>query len=135
VDLFQYIRNQKQQPITIMCPAHSVNLRKKLTEVSQLGHQGYLGMLKIVNIEGLLTKVKKAFRAEGFDKVVFEKQSSGFVFGFGTDLYTFKNEADVLQLIFGPLDLSQIDYISTDTKENLSQLLPLPLWIWGWDSI
>lgn len=135
VDLFQYIRNQKQQPITIMCPAHSVNLRKKLAEVSQLGHQGYLGMLKMVNIDALLTKVKKAFRAEGFDKVVFEKQSSGFVFGFGTDLYTFDKEADVLQLIFGPLNVSQIDYISTDTKEKLSKLLPLPLWIWGWDSI
>jgi ribosomal protein S18 acetylase RimI-like enzyme len=135
LDLFKYIRNQKQQPITIMCPAHSINLRKKLDEMSQLGHQGFLGMIKAVNTESLLTKVKKAFRAEGFEKIVFEKQGNGVVFGFGTDLYTFDKESDVLSLIFGPLNVNQIDYISTDTKEKLSKLLPLPLWIWGWDSI
>lgn len=135
LDLFQFIRNQKNQMITIMTPLHSQNLRNKLTEISQLSHQGYLGMLKIINQEALFAKVKKAFRAEGLDKIVLEKQGSNYVFGFGADLYTLEKETDLLQLIFGPLNINSLDFVSNDTKSKLATLLPLPLWIWGWDSI
>ena len=134
MDLFQYIRNHKNSEITIMTPLHSQNLRNRLSQVSPQ-HQGYLGMLKIINMEGLLGKVKKAFRAEGHDKIVFEKQGSSYVFGFGADLYTLEKESDLVQLLFGPLNINQFDFVSPDTKSKLSTLLPLPLWIWGWDSI
>ncbi len=135
IELFKYIRKQKQQPITIMTPKHSQNLRRRLDEVSEISHQGYLGMMKMVNTESLLNKVKKAFRSEGMEKIIFEKQGNSFLFGYDTDLYTLENESDVLQLIFGPLEVDKIDFISTETKQKLSSLLPLPLWIWGWDSI
>jgi predicted acetyltransferase len=135
LDLFQYIRNQKKQAITVMSPAHSQNLRNKLSEVAEVSHQGYLGMLKIINAEALFTKVKKVFLSEGFEKVVFEKQGSQYVFGFGTDLYTLENESDMLRLIFGPLDIAKLDFVSKETKQKISKILPLPLWIWGWDSI
>lgn len=135
LDLFQYIRSQKNAPITIMVPAHSQNLKTKISQVASLSHQGYLGMLKIVNKDALLNKVKKAFRAEGFDKVVLEQQNQHCVFGFGTDLYTLEKESDLIQLIFGPLDVNTLDFVSTEAKQKLSTLLPMPLWIWGWDSI
>ncbi len=135
LDLFQYIRTQKNAAITIMTPAHSVNLRNKLHPFATLTHQGYLGMLKIVNKESLLAKIKKAFRAEGFEKIVFEQQIQHCVFGFGTDLYTLEKEADLVQLLFGPLNINTLDFVSVETKQKLASLLPLPLWIWGWDSI
>ncbi|MBY0553715.1 GNAT family N-acetyltransferase [bacterium] len=135
MDLFQYIRAQKNQVITVMCPAHSTNLRAQMEPVASVSHQGYLGMLKIINQESCLTKIKKAFRAEGFEKIVLEKQGEQFVFGFGTDLYTLSKESDLIQLLFGPLNVNALDFVSTDAQQKLSNLLPMPLWVWGWDSI
>lgn len=135
LDLFRYIRAQKKETITVMCPAHSRNLREQLTLASSFSHQGYLGMLKMVNSESLLNKVKKAFRAEGHEKIVLEKQGDHYVFGFGTDLYTLDKETDMVQLLFGPLKADSLDFASTETRQKLSELLPMPLWIWGWDSI
>lgn len=135
LDLFQFIRVQKNNVITVMTPAHATNLRNKLSEVASLSHQGYLGMLKIVNKAALLNKIKKAFRSEGFDKIVLEQQNQHCVLGFGTDLYTLENEADLIQLLFGPLNINTLDFVSHESKQKFASLLPMPLWIWGWDSI
>lgn len=135
VDLFEYIRQQKNEVITIMAPAHSQNLRKHVSATAAVSHQGFLGMLKIINHENLLNKIKKAFRAEGLDKIVLERQNQHYVFGFGTDLYTLEKEADLVQLLFGPLEVKSLSFVSEDVKNKLSHLLPMPLWIWGWDSI
>ena len=118
-----------------MTPIHAKNLRNKISSMASLSHQGYLGMLKIVNKTALLNKIKKAFREEGFDKIVLEQQNQHIVFGFGTDLYTLEKESDLVQLLFGPLNINSLDFASTETKQKLSTLLPMPLWIWGWDSI
>lgn len=135
VDLFNYIQQQKNQTLTVMTPAHSVNLRENLKACSAISHQGFLGMLKLINKTQLLNKIKKAFRAEGFDQVVLEDQNGKIVFGYGTDLYTLDNESDLIQILFGPLDVNSLDFMSASTKEKLATLLPMPLWVWGWDSI
>jgi predicted acetyltransferase len=135
VDLFQYIHQQKNEVITVMTPAHSQNLRNQLHQASGFSHQGFLGMLKIVNKNSLLSKIKKAFIAEGFDKIVLEQQQDRFVFGMGSDMYTLENEADLIQFLFGPLNINSLDFVSVDTKQKLTTLLPMPLWVWGWDSI
>jgi hypothetical protein len=118
-----------------MTPYHSKNLHQKLKPFSSFTHEGYLGMLKFIQTDQVLTKIKKSFRSEGFENFVLEKQINSFVFGFGTDLYTLEKETDLIQLLFGPLDVKTLDFMSAETQEKLSQLLPLPLWIWGWDSI
>lgn len=135
IELFQYVHQQKMQDITVMVPSHSQNLMKKMTQLTGPAHHGFLGMLKVINQEALFNKVKKAFRAEGYEKIVLEKNNDGIIFGFGSDLYTLQNEADLVQLIFGPMSINQLDFVSVDTKHKFSSLLPLPLWIWGWDSI
>lgn len=135
LELFQFIQTEKKEPITIMLPAHSINLRQKMQQATNFTHQGYLGMIKLINKNQLLNKVKKAFRAEGFENVVLEMQESNFVFGFGTDLYTLQSESDLILLLFGPLEIQSLDFMSSDAKNKFSQLLPLPIWIWGWDSI
>ena len=134
-DLFHYVQQQKKTPITIMTPHHAKNLHKKLDSLNHGRHEGYLGMLKFIQIDQMLAKVKKAFRAEGFENVVFEMQNKALLFGFGDDLYTLTKESDVMQLLFGPLESKSLDFISAETQEKLSSLLPLPLWVWGWDSI
>ncbi len=135
IDLFNYIFRQKQLPLTIMTPSHSVNLHRHLAPTATMTHQGYLGMLKLINKTQLLTKIKRAFRAEGLEQIVLEEQLGKIVFGYGTDLYTLDKESDLIQILFGPLDINSLDFMSAATKEKLATLLPMPLWIWGWDSI
>ena len=134
-DLLNHIYAIKQSPLTIMTPKHSQNLHRKLESIGAFKHMGYLGMLKFINIDQILTKVKKAFRAEGFNNIVLEKQGSAFLLGFGTDLYTLTSEADLMQLLFGPLEIGNLSFMTTEAQEKFAKLLPLPLWVWGWDSI
>lgn len=138
IDLFSYIHSEKQksnQNLIVMCPSHSTNLKKHLSEVTQTNHLGYLGMIKPVNTEQFLNKIKKAFRSEGLEQIVFEKRENSIVFGYGADIYTLDNEKDLAQMIFGPTQINNMEFIKKETREKLATLLPLPLWIWGWDSI
>jgi predicted GNAT family N-acyltransferase len=135
MDLFSFMQRKNNLPLTIMVPSHSTNLRLRLQTVCTSSHQGYLGMIKIINFDAILNKVKRAFRTEGLEQVVLETHPDHFVFGYGNDLYTIKNEADLTQLLFGPLRTQHLDFMKPDTQEKLATLLPLPLWIWGWDSI
>ena len=129
------MQQKHNQALTIMVPAHSYNLKKHLETMTNTSHQGFLGMIKFVNLDSVLNKVKKAFRAEGFEHIVLEKQDDQIVFGYGTDLYTIKNESDLTRLLFGPLKTTDLDFMKPETQLKLATLLPLPLWIWGWDSI
>lgn len=134
-DLLHHIYAIKQSPLTIMTPHHSQNLHRKLDSQNIFKHLGYLGMIKLISVDQLLTKVKKAFRAEGFENIVLEKQGSSFLLGFGTDLYTLEKEGDLVQLLFGPLEMGNLSFMTTEAQNKFAKLLPLPLWIWGWDSI
>lgn len=134
-DLFQYIHDQKQSPLTIMTPKHAQNLHRKLDSQNTFKHTGYLGMMKFINLDQTLVKIKKAFRAEGFENIVLEKQGETFLLGFGTDLYTLEKETDLMQLLFGPLETGNLSFMTSEAQDKFSKLLPLPLWIWGWDSI
>lgn len=135
ISLLRHIRKTKNSPVTMIVPAHSENLIKKLQPFATVQNLGYLGMIKILNFDQLAVKIKRAFRAEGFHQVVLEKQQDHYVIGVGSDLYTIDDESTMIQLLFGPARIAHIDLFKEDTKNVLSQILPLPLWIWGWDSI
>lgn len=135
MDLFNYIYQQKQSPLTIMTPSHSENLHRNLEACTALAHQGFLGMLKLINKKQLFAKIKRAFRAEGLEQIVLEEQNGMIIFGYGTDLYTLDKETDLTQILFGPMSIANLDFMAAATKEKLTTLLPLPIWVWGWDSI
>lgn len=134
-DLLNHIYTLKQSTLTIMTPKHSQNLHRKLESMNVFKHVGYLGMLKFINLDQILAKVKKSFRGEGYENIVLERQGSAFLLGFGTDLYTLTNESDLMQFLFGPLESGNLSFMSEEAQQKFSKLLPLPLWIWGWDSI
>lgn len=133
--LLSYIRREKQQPFTIICSHHSKNLIEQLQTLPVTQNNGFLGMIRFTNFDQLAAKIKRSFRAEGVANIVLEKHPEHFVFGVGQDLFTIKNESDLIRLIFGPVDYRALNMFQENTIQSLEKIFPLKLWIWGWDSI
>ncbi|NUM57188.1 MAG: GNAT family N-acetyltransferase [Bdellovibrionaceae bacterium] len=135
VNLLGYIKDQKPSGFTFISPKTSVNLNSKLIELSTISNVGYLGMIKIINFDQLSQKIKKAFRNLGVSDIVLEKHADYYLFGCGQDLCTLQKESELVQLLFGPVEFSELNVFQTNTIEKLKLILPLPFWVWGWDSI
>jgi len=133
--LLSYIRREKQKPVTIIVPRHSQNLLQRLREKPVTYNQGYLGMIKILNLDQLAAKIKRAFRSEGIADIVLEKRGDQYLIGCNGDLAVLSGEANLTHLLFGPVEIETLDVFKPQTREILARILPLNLWIWGWDSI
>lgn len=133
--LLSFIRAYKDQPFTIICPRHSQNLIRELQRKPVTMNQGFLGMIKMVQFDQLAGKIKRAFRAEGIPDFVLEKHPEHFVFGIGQELFTINKESDMVRLLFGPVDYQALGIFKSETIQKIERVLPLNLWIWGWDSI
>jgi len=133
--LLSFIRKRKNQDLHFIAPKHSTNLISNLKHFTNQQSQGFLGMIKIVDFPQLSAKIKRAFRSEGVGDIVLEKQDQDYVFGCGPDLYSMNSELDMVRLLFGPVDIDQLDFIKKETRDKLKKLLPLSFWMWGWDSI
>lgn len=134
LSLLSYIKKTKQQPITVITPAHSYNLNSKLKALTTQ-FDGFLGMIKLIDESGFFAKIKRAFRAEGVADFVLEKRGNGYLFGLGQDLLIVNRQEDMIRLIFGPVDFKLLDFQNPQSALTIGKLLPLPLWIWGWDSV
>lgn len=135
IHLLGFIREQKKQSFTMIVPKHSENLNSKLTELASYQNTGYLGMIKIINFNQLSQKIKKAFRSLGISDIVLERHDGYFLFGCGQDLCTVVSEGELVQILFGPAKIEELNIFQKGTVDKLLKVLPLPLWIWGWDSI
>lgn len=133
--LFDYIYSLKKSSFTVIVPEHSAHLIHQLMQKGASMNQGFLGMIRIVNHEQFFNKIKRAFRNEGVQDIVLEKAKDHFLFGIGKDLFTLNDEADLVRLMFGPIDLQRLDILGERTRLQLSKIFPLPFWIWGWDSV
>ncbi len=135
LSLVQNIRQNQKDQLVWMIPHHCTNLVKTLLENGFKHSQGYLGMLKIVNLEQLGAKLKRAFRARGIQDVVIETRDNSTVFGVGSELFNLGNPQELLPILFGPLMWDKLNFLSPNARAKLQTLLPIPLWLWGWDSI
>jgi GNAT superfamily N-acetyltransferase len=134
LSLMSYVRKEKKQAVTLITPAHAINLNKQLEDKSTR-FEGFLGMIKIVDELGLFGKIKRAFRAEGIPDFVLEKRGYEYLFGVGTDLLVVGREHDIVRLLFGPVDFSILGFQNQASVEKINKILPLPFWVWGWDSV
>jgi hypothetical protein len=135
IPLLNHIYLTKKTPLTVIVPRHSQNL---ITQMQQKGaqlHMGFLGMIKIINHDQLFQKIKRAFRTEGVSDIVLEKSKDHYLFGISGDLFTINDESALTRLIFGPLDMQELDMLQEKTRNQLAKILPLPFWLWGWDSV
>lgn len=133
--LFSHIRRTQQRPITIIAPRHSQNLLRACEENGLTIHQGYLGMIKLLNTSNLVSKIHRHARSLGIANFVAEHQESTFYVGVGENLLKTDLESDIIRLLFGPLKASEVAGLKPETAAAIERVLPLGMWIWGWDSV
>lgn len=135
IPLLQYAISQENRALTLISPAHSANLIRQLTSLGAIQGHGILGMIKILNASNLLLKLKKLMRGMGLEDVVLEMRDQKFYFGYKENIFSTDSEGDLVRLIFGPQKASQIHKFDAPTAETLEKVFPLPMWLWGWDSV
>lgn len=133
MSLFNFILQDQKKPITVITPSHSQNLHRALSTVAQVSNNGYLGMIKILRFESLFQKIQKSARLQGIDNLYLRKTEDKFEVGTTDEFIVVENEKALTQLIFGPFP--EVDGLSDKTLTTIKEALPLPLWVWGWDSI
>ncbi len=135
LELFSHIRKTTGRPLTVISPGHCENLIRQMQDLGVQKNEGILGMIKILNFDNLLFKIKRYARFIGIDDFVFESRDKNFYIGSRENLFQTDSELDVVKLIFGPLKAGEIHNFDEHTRKNLEAVLPIPMWIWGWDSV
>jgi N-acetylglutamate synthase-like GNAT family acetyltransferase len=133
--LIAHVRKVQGKTITVISPRHSQNLIKNLKEQNVVVNEGFLGMIKILNHNNLYGKVKRYARALGRADLILERHDNQTYIGAGEQIFKTDSDNDVIRLIFGPQKASEIHNFDKATQETLEAVLPMPMWIWGWDSI
>ena len=132
--LFNYARQQLQQPITVITPSSAKNLRSHFVKEELEEHLGFLGMIKILKSENLFSKIKRHASHLGINLVLNKKEDT-YYFGVGDQVFETKDLSDLTKLFFGPYKASNIHQFDEITTQAFEKLFPLPVWIWGWDSV
>lgn len=133
--VFHHVWKQHQKPITILIPHHSQNLIRRLNQLGNLHHhQGYLGLMKVLNPTKACERVVNHARALGVFDFQMTYQEGQVQISLGQERLQIETNLDLPRLIFGPIEFEGIS-ASVKNTEVLKRIFPLPLWIWGWDSV
>lgn len=125
--LFNHVLKDQKRPLVVLCPSHSKNLADQLSKVGVMNN-GYLGMIRILQHQNLFQKIQRHARSLGITDFICEKVGEEYHVGRGQTVYKTSDLKVLTQLLFGPVEKSQND-------STLSPILPIPMWIWGWDSV
>lgn len=135
ISLFSYAQSQTKEVLTVLSPAHAKNLISRLESFGCQRFDGVLGMIRILNPSQFMFKIKKHFRALGIDRVIFEYRDEQYYIGYENEIFKTDSGADVVRLVFGPHKASDLYPFKGKMKDVFESTFPLPLWIWGWDSV
>ncbi len=134
--LISEMYRSEQRNYSLMTSRHTKNLNQRLTELGVQRRDGFLGMIKMLDTQNLFFKIHRYARQIGIDNLVLERGDDDYFYlGIGENVFRTSSERDFTKIIFGPAEMPHIDGIDEQTKNILAKLLPLPMWIWGWDSI
>lgn len=135
LSLFAHIRSSQKRTITIIIPGHSQNLVRAFQERGLRINEGFLGMIKILNVQNLFMKIKRHARGLGVQDLVLDYTNGTYYMGAGTNVFMTDSERDVVRLIFGPQRPSEIHDFGPETSAVMEKVLPISMWVWGWDSV
>lgn len=135
IALFNHILDQRKNEFTIILPMSAQNLLAEFKKENLMTHFGYLGMIKILNHENLFRKINKMAQFLQIPEFHIEKIPQGSAIKWHGGSFLIKDDRDLVQFLFGPeMPTEHLNERSEDVQK-LNDLFPLPLWIWGWDSI
>ena len=121
---------------TFIAPLHSQNLHRQLQGLGFKSNHGYLGMFKILNARSLFLKNTNYARSVGLVDFVLEAhEGDQFVIGRKGKTYQTDSLQEITSLIFGPSTPNQLKDFDPETRQIIEKILPLPMWVWGWDSV
>lgn len=126
--LLAHIRTDVGSPITMIAPRQSQNLIRHLQKWDVTCNHGYLGMIRPINIDNLFFKIHRYARNLGLSDFVLEQKGVGFAIGTKDDTTVVPDIGTLTRLIFGPLDPNRL-------KPQFQKIFPMPMWVWGWDSV
>lgn len=133
--LFSHLRNTLKRDLRLIAPSHATGILSRLKESGCPEHRGYLGMVRILKTESVFSKIKRHARAIGLSELILEEENGSFKFGHQNQIYSTESKRDLVQLLFGPESPSQLGKFDHSTAKILDRVLPIPFWIWGWDSV
>jgi hypothetical protein len=126
---------QQNRPITVIAPRQAANLIRSLKEQGAVSYDGILGMIRLLNPRNVLFKVKKYTRALGYDGIILEQRDDRIYLGYREQIYSTDSSSDLIRLLFGPQKPSEIHPFEGEVKKVFDEIFPLPIWVWGWDSV
>lgn len=133
--LVQFAIEQQKRPLNLITPPQCQNLIRQLEAQGATTHQGVLGMIKILNMGPMLTKIKRYARHMGLQDLILEQRDGRAYFGFRHEIFSTDSETDMVRLLFGPTRASQLHDFDAATAGAFETIFPIPMWIWGWDSV
>lgn len=126
--LLAHVRSDQKRPITLITHPSAQNLVKKISEWPVIKHEGFLGMILPINFDNLFFKIKRYARNQGITDFVLEKTETGFSIGQKNDILNISSVGELTRLLFGPVENNSL-------TPEFQKVLPVPMWIWGWDSV
>jgi N-acetylglutamate synthase-like GNAT family acetyltransferase len=135
VEIFCHVQSHQNREIVVITPPQCKNLIRQCTDAGASSFEGILAMVKILDKAGLARKAQRIARRMGLTDFAIEMHNDTLYFGTSEGVYKTDSEADMVHLFFGPQKPSEMYPFSEATNAKLNKLLPLPCWVWGWDSI
>ena len=133
--LISYVRKKRGKPITLISPFYSQNLIRNLNLHKEeiIRHDGFLGMIRLLDIENFFSKIKKYAQSIGVSDFLFQKKEDTYCLHENGKTFKTKSLKELTQFIFGSPQMKP--KILHPENSNEKTLFPLFMWIWGWDSV
>lgn len=135
IDVFAHVQTTQNREIVVITPPQCKNLIRQCTEAGAQQFEGILAMIKILDKSSVAKKAQRSARRMGITDFAIEMHNDTLYFGTSEGVYKTDSDADMVQLFFGPSKAADMHTFTDATREKLNKLLPLPCWVWGWDSI
>ena len=133
--LLRHMQISEKRDFTLILPAHSQNLNHRVQELGYRPITGYLGMIKILNHATLFDKINRYAKAIGLKDFVLSQEGTEFLIGHKDEPTRIKSEKEMVQVLFGPHSHHLVGKFNASSYELLKYIAPIPMWIWGWDSV
>jgi N-acetylglutamate synthase-like GNAT family acetyltransferase len=125
--------------IMILAPGHETEFTRLLRRMKIPSAFEYLAMIRVIDVEGLSSVIRDRMSGLLGREFSLRKSESGVRIIIGDEEASLKSGEpgrDLSKLLFGPEPPSSLLHgFSCETMSALDRALPIPLFIWGLDSV